>query len=68
MMPTKMGKQKNKKEIPLIKGMSPLSSKRLKNMYIIFSSCRSKTKTKNPPKLSKMSKLFLVLKLKKLIE
>ena len=34
MMPTKMGKQKNKKEIPLIKGISPLSSKRLKNMYM----------------------------------
>jgi len=32
MMPTKMGKQKNKQEIPLIKGMSPLSSKRLENI------------------------------------
>ena len=34
MKPNKMGKQKNKKEILLIKGMSPLSSKRLKNRYI----------------------------------
>ena len=56
--------KKTKKETLLIKGMSPLSSKRLKNMYIIISSCRSKTKTKNPPKLSNMSKLVLVLQLK----
>jgi len=32
MVPTKMGKQKQQQEIPLIKGMSPLSSKRLENM------------------------------------
>jgi len=45
MVPTKMGKQK-KQEIPLIKGMSPLISKRLKNCSSKIPHAEAKQKQK----------------------